>query len=199
MSLLVARSAPPLRMDRCASVQRQGERSAIGPRHGTCARNCTSQPGCADHSSSSSHVIRCICSRRFDVKRMRTRVIAHVQCSSGSGSCLPRILAGMCHAAVVISRQNVKIGRHHILVAPTAHEKSRARCVPADAADELRGPDQHCRHVGTTSGWPPQIHPVGHAMQCTAQCETGGQAILSPQSGASCAEPVATDVVLPIR
>ena len=42
-----------------------------------------------------------------------------------------------CHAAVVINRQNVKIGKHHILVDRTAHEKSRARGVPADATDEL--------------------------------------------------------------
>ena len=41
---------PPLRMDRCASVQPQGERSMIGPCHGTRARSFTSHPGCADHS-----------------------------------------------------------------------------------------------------------------------------------------------------
>ena len=70
------------------------------------------------------------------------------------GSYSPRILAGMCHAAVVISRQNVKIRKHHILVDRTTHEKSRVRCVPEDATDELRGPDQHCRHVGATFGWP---------------------------------------------
>ena len=114
-------------------------------------------------ANSSSHVIRCICSRQFGVKLRRTRVIACVQCSSGRGSCVPSILAGMCHAAVIVSRQNVKIGKHHILVDRAVFEKSRVRCVSVDAADYLRGPDQHCSHVRTTFGWPPQFHPIGHA------------------------------------
>ena len=106
-------------------------------------------------------------SRHFDVKLRLTRVIARVECSRGRGSCLPRILASMCHAAIVINRQNVKIGKHHSLVDGTAHKNSRVRCVAADATDELRGPDQHWHHVGATFGWPPQFHPVGHARRNT--------------------------------
>ena len=100
---------------------------------------CAALPGVQTIPSNSSHVIRCICNRQFDVKVRHGSLRA---CSSGRGSCLPRTLAGMCHAAF-IRRQHVNIGKHHILVDRTAHEKSRVRCVPADAADELRGPDQH--------------------------------------------------------
>ena len=92
-------------------------------------------PGVQTIPSSSSHVIRCICSRQFGVNLRRTRVIACVQCSSGRGRCVPRILAAMCHAAVVVSRQNVKIGKHHILVDRTVFENSRVRRVSVDAAD----------------------------------------------------------------
>ena len=73
-------------------------------------------PGVQTIPSNSAHVIRCICSRQFGVKLRLTRVTACVQCSSGRGSCMTSRLAGMCHAAVVVSRQNVKIGKHHILV-----------------------------------------------------------------------------------
>ena len=86
-------------------------------------------PGVQTIPSSSAHVIRCTCSRQIGVKLRRARVIACVQCSSGRGICLPSILAGMCHAAVVVSRQNVKISKHHILVDRTVFEKSRVRCV----------------------------------------------------------------------
>ena len=83
-------------------------------------------PGVQTIPNSSSHVIRCICSRQLGVKLRRARVTACVQCSSGRGLCLPSILAGMCHAAVVVSRQNVKIGKHHIMVDRTVFEKSHA-------------------------------------------------------------------------
>ena len=119
-------------------------------------------PGVQTIPSSSSHVIRCICSRQLGVKLRRARVIACVQYSSGCGLCLPSILAGMCHAAVVVSRKNVKIGKRHILVDRMVFEKIRVRCVSVNAADQLRSPDQHCCLVGTTFGWPPQFHPVGH-------------------------------------
>ena len=70
-------------------------------------------PGLQTTPNSSSHVIRCICSRQLGVKLRRARVIVCVQCSSGRGLFLPSILAGMRHAAVIVSRQNVKIGKHH--------------------------------------------------------------------------------------
>ena len=84
-------------------------------------------PGVQTIPSSSSHVIRCICSRQFGVKLRRTRVTACVQCSSGRGIYLPSLLVGMCNAAVVVSRQNDKIGKHHIQVDRTVFEKSRVR------------------------------------------------------------------------
>ena len=78
----------------------------------------------ADHSNSNPHVIPCIRSKQFGVQLKQTRVIVYVQCSGGRSSCLPRILAAVCHAAVVISQQNVDVGKHHILVDRTAHEKA---------------------------------------------------------------------------
>ena len=116
------------------------------------------------------------CTRRQQrLFQRRPRVIVCVQCSGGHGSCLPRVFAGACHAAVVISRQSVKVGKHYILVDRTVHEESRVRGVPADAADKLCGPghetsEQACitalmmsliqsTGLGFVSSWRPSVSP----------------------------------------
>ena len=72
-------------------------------------------PGVQAIQKSSSNVVRGIRISQHNwvnLKYMRRRELARVQRSGCCGACQ----ADVCHAAVVTSQQNVKIGKHHALV-----------------------------------------------------------------------------------
>ena len=186
----------PPRMDRCASVQPYGKRGVIGPCYGTCARSCTSHPGCADHSK----------------QHLPCNPVHMQQSSSASNSGEHGSLRAYSAAAVAAAACRAYWRACAMRQWSSADKRSRSASITSWLTERslkkavcdaslLMPLISFAARPALLSCW----HNVWMAATipshrtCTAQCKTAGQAVLSPHSGAGCVERVATDAAMPIR